>query len=57
MCICVRVLKVITDWNGYTGMVSSVRTFVSQMTKMVGPEPKDTSHGNATLIPKYVVRI
>ena len=36
-------------------MLSGTRSFISQMAKMVGPEPIESSNGNATLLNTYVV--
>ena len=45
------------EWRAYTGMLSGVRNFIAQMTKMVGPEPLESSHGNVTLLPTYIVSV
>jgi len=53
VCVCVQVIR---EWEGYSGMMFMVRAFVTQISKMVGPEPKEElSHSNSTLIPTYVV--
>ena len=48
-------LQVIRDWEGYNKMLKGAQLFITQMQKMVGLEPKDSSYGNTTLIPTYVV--
>ena len=37
-------------------MRGGTQSFVSQMTKMVGTEPLESSHGDQSLLPTYMVR-
>ena len=36
-------------------MRGGTQSFVSQMTKMVGTEPLESSHGDQSLLPTYMV--
>ncbi len=36
-------------------MLAGTRSFIDQISKMVGPEPMESSHGDVTLLPTYVV--
>ena len=48
--------KVLIAWRGYGSIYHAARTFISQMTKMVGTEPVESSNGNTSLLPTYRVR-
>ena len=47
--------KVLINWKAYTKMRSGTQAFVTQMTKMVGTEPLESSHGDLSLLPTYMV--
>ena len=49
--------KVLIAWRAYGNMYHGARTFISQMTRMVGTEPVETSNGNTALLPTYKVRL
>ena len=49
--------KVLIAWRAYGNMYHGARTFISQMTRMVGTEPVETSNGNTSLLPTYKVRL
>ena len=36
-------------------MLSGTRSFIDQMSKMVGHEPRECSNGDSTLLPTYIV--
>ena len=47
--------NVLISWRGYTKMRGGTQMFVQQMTKMVGSEPLESSHGDQSLLPTYMV--
>ena len=42
-------------WRAYSTIYHAARTFISQMTSMVGTEPVESSNGNTALLPTYRV--
>ena len=47
--------KILITWRAYATIFHGARSFISQMTKMVGTEPVESSNGNITLLPTYRV--
>ena len=47
--------KVLIDWRAYVSMYHGTQAFITQMVKMVGTEPLESSNGNNTLLPTYRV--
>ena len=49
--------QLLISWRAYNTIYHAVRSFISQMTKMVGSEPVESSNGNTTLLPTYRVGV
>ena len=47
--------KVLINWRAYVDMHRGTQAFITQMVKMVGDEPLETSNGDVTLLPTYTV--
>ena len=48
--------KVLINWRAYTTCYGGTQSFISQMAKMVGVEPLESSNGDLLLLPTYRVR-
>lgn len=47
--------KVLINWRAYVQMFQGMQSFISQLVKMVGTEPLESSNGDHTLLPTYRV--
>ncbi len=47
----------LSDFKAFSGMYEGTQTFITQMTKMVGTEPLESSNGDNTLLTTYMVSI
>lgn len=49
------VQKVVNSWRAYSQCYDATRTFITEMTKIVGTEPVESSEGKLTVLPMYRV--
>ena len=50
-------MQVLNKWKGYTGQHAGTQAFITQMVKIVGTEPLESSNGNQTLLSTYRVSV
>ncbi len=49
------VQNVVNGWRAYSQCYDATRTFITEMTKMVGHDPLESSEGRITVLPMYRV--